>query len=418
MKKRVFWTVITAGLMLSGCATNSFVQAEKGLYQPKNELAYLPEAHPLARICSADILKMAQTGVDIVLIRLPVRPLGYECRAAKGPRAVDPGARYECSVFRIDAAMSKETPMVLSDYSGIPKVVATLAEKSADVVAHLSMKPGSIVPTDTCPEKDSLIDQFRLASALHLCNDGLAKSALAETRQIDEKIAAAAGVIEFHTVKLTRLAPSGIAHILLGGVYGISKIEPCVAKSWAGNPEAFVAAAIDAAKAIVLQPIWMPRVRDLEIGMFIRRIHDVAKAIDPATNKPWLTKEQRQRLSAGLLSAFTSKDFNFIKDRKKESWPSIDNLSWVLTVGTFFRKPDLRQTIRPEILYMEYRTKLDAGREKLRADLIAMASAIAGSEGGLPESIANQYPVEASEAYQQLIGDSGSGAAVFNKLFR
>jgi hypothetical protein len=345
--------------------------------------------------------------------------LGYECRAAKGLLAVDPGARYECSVFRVSAAMSEATPMVLSDFSGIPKAVGMFAEKIADIVAHQSMKPGSIVPINTCPESDSLTDQFRLASALHLCNDGLAKTAIAETRQIDEKIAAAPGAIEFHTVKLARLAPSGIAHMLLGNVYGISKIEPCVAKSWVGNPDEFVSAAIDAANAIVFQPAWMPRVRDLEIGMFIRRIHDVAKAVDPATNKPWLSKEQRQRLSVGLLSAFTSKDFNFIKDRKKESWPSIDNLSWVLTVGSFFQAPDLRQPVAMELLYMEYRTKLDAGREKLRADLIAMASAIARDDGALPEDIANKYPVEADKGYQQLVGNSRSGdAAVFNNLFR
>jgi hypothetical protein len=129
--------------------------------------------------------------------------------------------------------------------------------------------------------------------------------------------------------------------------------------------------------------------------------------------------DQRQRLSAGLLSAFTSKDFNFIKDRKKESWPSIDNTSWVLTVWSFLQKPDLRRPVSMELLYMEYRTKLDAGREKLRADLITMASAIARDDGVLPGDIANKYPVEANEAYQQLIGDSGSGGpAVFNNLFR
>jgi hypothetical protein len=60
MKKRVFLAVITACLMSSGCATNSVMQAEKGRYQPKNGLEDLPAQHPLAMICSADILGMVQ----------------------------------------------------------------------------------------------------------------------------------------------------------------------------------------------------------------------------------------------------------------------------------------------------------------------------------------------------------------------
>jgi hypothetical protein len=434
---------LIAGVVLAGCAGHTL--AATGPYEPKGGfVTHLPVWHPLAMAYEVDLLRaidgrgllMERSGPGVydmvqALGKLPTQNLhdlasvtnpaviGFERQKAVDILRIDPGMRYECSLARVSAAQNDKTALLLSTYYEIPSAVTGLLADAGRAVSQQNGKPNVRVPVDSCPDVDSLTDELRLASALNVCNAGRVKTALADTRSIDEKIAAAPGVIEFYTVKLARLAPSGLAHILLGNVFGISQIEPCVAKDWSGDPEAFVVAAIDAAKAIVFHPVWMGVLRDVETGVFLRRIHDVAKAIDPATNKPWLTAEQRQRLSAELVAALESKDFYFLKDRKKDSWPRIDNTSWVLSVGAFFNPPDLMKPISMAILYVQYLARLDTNRTKLKGDLVAMASAIA-RDGALPADLAKEYPVAASEAYQRLSGGQGQwkGRSGFDSLFR
>jgi len=432
MKKRVFWAVITAGVMLSGCATN-YSWRYYTLSEP------LPHTHPLKRVCEADTVGMAkdigamkynysakfmeisqERGVQAAMnsydLRNVIAPpaISNECFKAREQRKLDPAVRMDCALFRMTTSRNDGVLSSLKSYHNIPSLVKELADVTANSIARdVFRNPKAYVPIQSCPEIDSLTDQFRLASALYSCNNKLAKAALAETQRIDEKIEAATGVIEFHAVKLARLAPSGVAHILLGNVYGISKIEPCVAKDWAGNPDAFVSAAIDAAKAIVFQPVWSPElVRDVEIGMFVRRIHDVAKAIDPATNKPWLTREQRQRLSEGLLEAFESKDFQLMKDRKHETLlAKIDNLPYVITVGNFLYPSDMSKPHSAEELYAGYLLQFDTNRMKMKDALIEIARAVASD-------VQLQDPIEAAEAYARLNGKSGSGEVSFESLFK
>jgi hypothetical protein len=445
MKKYIFLTVITAGIMLSGCSTNLSSQLasqpEKWRYQPRSGVAaHLPDWHPLAKVYKADIMgaidargrlmerrglglteaygrEVAKNIYDIVRLTNPAA-IGYEQRKAADTLRIDPGIRYECSLVRVTTAMVDKniTTSFLKAYSDIPLAVTGYLSSAAAAVSQEAggkARPQD-VPVDSCPEKDSLADELRLVSALSICSAERVKTALTDTRSIDDKIAAAPGVIEFHAVKLARLTPSGLAHILLSNVFSIS--DPCVARDWSGDPEAFVTAAIDAANAIVFHPTWMGVLRDKETGVFFRRIHDVAKAVDPATNKPWLNIEQRRRLSSGLLTALAGKDFNLMKDRKKESWPSIENLEWVITIGNLFNPKNITQPTPIALLYAEYLAMFDTVRTKLKDNLLVMAAAIASDEK-LPAEIANEYPIAASEVYLSLTNGQQQSVR-FDSLFR